>query len=46
MKQIIINYLFIFGLPIIVGLAVRILNREESEVLRQNKTQLPLWALV
>ena len=25
MKQIIINYLFIFGLPIIVGLAVRIL---------------------
>ena len=25
MKQIIINYLFVFGLPIIVGLAVRIL---------------------
>ena len=25
MKQIIINYLFIFGLPIIIGLAVRIL---------------------
>ncbi len=25
MKQIIINYLFIFGLPIIVGLAIRIL---------------------
>lgn len=27
MKQIIINYLFILGLPIIVGLAVRILLR-------------------
>ena len=25
MKQIIINYLFVFGLPIIIGLAVRIL---------------------
>ena len=25
MRQIIINYLFVFGLPIIVGLAVRIL---------------------
>ena len=25
MKQIIINYLFVFGLPIIVGLGVRIL---------------------
>ena len=27
MKQIIINYLFVFGLPIIIGLAVRILLR-------------------
>ena len=25
MKQIIINYLFIFGLPVIIGLAVRII---------------------
>ena len=28
MKQIIINYLFVFGLPIIVGLAVRILLQQ------------------
>ena len=27
MKQIVINYLFIFGLPILVGLAVRLLTR-------------------
>ena len=31
MKQIIINYLFVFGLPIIVGMVVRILLRQLSK---------------
>lgn len=31
MKQIIINYLFIFGLPILVGLVVRILFQRFSK---------------
>ncbi len=31
MKQIIINYLFVFGFPIIIGLAVRILLKRFSK---------------